>query len=135
MTSLRTQKVTQEHGRKHSSYGLDNYGISEAANVYWNLNTPELYEEIARRNEGIFSAHGALLVDTGEHTGRAAKDKAIVREPASADKVFWGEVNKEFTPEKFNALRDRMMAATAGRDLFVQDTFVGADPRYQFPVR
>src|SRR5437868_14826912 len=118
MTSLRTQKVTQEHGRKHSSYGLDNYGISEAANVYWNLNTPELYEEIARRNEGIISAHGALLVDTGEHTGRAAKDKAIVREPQSADKVFWGESNKEFAQEKFNALRDRMMSATAGRELF-----------------
>jgi phosphoenolpyruvate carboxykinase (ATP) len=135
MTSLRTQKVTQEHGRKHSSYGLDNYGISEAANVYWNLNTPELYEEIARRNEGIFSDHGALIVDTGEHTGRAAKDKAIVRDPASEDKVFWGEVNKEFSPEKFNALKERMMAHTKGLDLFVQDTYTGADPRYRLPVR
>jgi phosphoenolpyruvate carboxykinase (ATP) len=74
-------------------------------------------------------------VDTGEHTGRAAKDKAIVREPSSEDKVFWGEVNKEFSQEKFNALKERMMAHTAGRDLFVQDTFGGADPRYRLPVR
>jgi phosphoenolpyruvate carboxykinase (ATP) len=135
MTSLRTQKITEDKGRKRTSYGLENYGITEAANVYWNLNTPELYEEIARRGEGIFSDHGALIVDTGEHTGRAAKDKAIVRDESSQDKVFWGEVNKEFSKEKFNALKARMMAHTKGLDLFVQDTFAGADPRYRLPVR
>jgi phosphoenolpyruvate carboxykinase (ATP) len=135
MTSLRTQKITQDRGHKRTSYELDNYGITEAANVYWNLNTPELYEEIARREEGIFSDHGALIVDTGEHTGRAAKDKAIVRDPSSEDKVFWGEVNKEFSAEKFNALKERMMMHAKGRDLFVQDTFAGADPLYRLPVR
>ncbi|HZJ44590.1 MAG TPA: phosphoenolpyruvate carboxykinase (ATP), partial [Pyrinomonadaceae bacterium] len=79
--------------------------------------------------------HGAMIVDTGEHTGRAAKDKAIVREPDSADKVFWGDVNKDFSQEKFNALKDRMMAHATGRDLFVQDTFVGADQNFRLPIR
>ncbi|MGB9180859.1 MAG: phosphoenolpyruvate carboxykinase [Pyrinomonadaceae bacterium] len=135
MASLRKQRITEDKGRKNTDYDLDNYGITEPATVYWNLNTPELYEEIARRNEGIFSDHGALIVDTGEHTGRAAKDKAIVREPSSEDKVFWGEVNKDFSPEQFNAIKERMMAHSEGKDLFVQDTFAGADPRYQLPVR
>jgi phosphoenolpyruvate carboxykinase (ATP) len=135
MTSLRTERLTEQLGRKLSDYGLDNYGIRGAARVYWNLNTPELYEEIARRGEGVLSDQGALIVDTGEHTGRAAKDKAIVREPSSEDKVFWGDVNKEFPQAKFNALKERMMAHAAGRDLFVQDTFAGADPRYRLPVR
>src|SRR5215211_7895489 len=136
MASIRTAGITTEHlGRKNTSYELDNYGIKDAARVYWNLNTPELYEAIARRNEGIYSNHGALLVDTGEHTGRAAKDKAIVREPGSEDKVFWGEVNKEFPAERFNAVRDRMMQYASSRELFVQDTFAGADPRYRLPVR
>jgi phosphoenolpyruvate carboxykinase (ATP) len=135
MTSLGKQSVTQDKGRKRTDYGLANYGIHEASAVYWNLNTPELYEEIARRREGVFSSHGALIVDTGEHTGRAAKDKAIVREPSSEDKVFWGDVNKDFSQEKFNAVRDRMMAYTKGRELFVQDTYAGADSRYRLPVR
>jgi phosphoenolpyruvate carboxykinase (ATP) len=135
MTSSVTKRETRHEGRRIGEGGLKGYGINEASAVYWNLNTPELYEEIARREEAIFSDHGALIVDTGEHTGRAAKDKAIVREPSSADNVFWGEVNKEFTEEKFNALRDRMMAHTQGRELFVQDTFAGADPRYRLPVR
>ncbi|PYS52801.1 MAG: phosphoenolpyruvate carboxykinase (ATP) [Acidobacteria bacterium] len=135
MTSIRRQKVTQHEGRKNTDYELDNYGIVDAASVYWNLNTPELYEEIARREEGILSKYGSLLVDTGENTGRAAKDKFIVREPSSEAQVWWGEVNKDFPQDKFNALRDRMMAHAKERDLFIQDTFVGADPSYQLPVR
>ena len=132
---LTRESVMQDRGRRKSGVGLDAIGITQASNVYWNLTAPELYEEIARRGEAIISRDGALLVDTGEHTGRAAKDKAIVRDPSSEDKVFWGEVNKEFSAEKFNALKERMMAHASGRDLFVQDTFAGADPRYRLPVR
>lgn len=135
MASIRTEKVTEHLGHKNTEDELDNYGIKEPARVYWNLTPPELYEEIARRYEGVLSEHGALIVDTGEHTGRAAKDKAIVNEPGSYDKVFWGDVNKEFSQENFNALKERMMAHARGRDLFVQDTFVGADPKYKLPVR
>src|SRR3990172_10222136 len=135
MTSSRTERVTQHLGRKKTDYELNNYGISDPARVYWNMTTPELYEEVTCRNEGLLSNQGSLIVDTGEHTGRAAKDKAIVREPSSEAKVFWGDVNKDFSKEKFNELKERMMAHAAGRDLFVQDTFVGADPRYRLPVR
>ncbi|HYX42566.1 MAG TPA: phosphoenolpyruvate carboxykinase (ATP), partial [Pyrinomonadaceae bacterium] len=134
MTAIK-MSAAREHGRKRTGVGLDALGISAEANVFWNLNTPELYEEIARRGEGIISAHGALIVDTGEHTGRAAKDKAIVREPSSEDKVFWGEVNKDFPQEKFDRVRDRMMKYAGGRDLFVQDTYAGADAHYRLPVR
>src|ERR687889_1138634 len=135
MASTRTEARTEHLGHKNTSYELDNYGIKLPARVYWNLNPPELYEEIARRNEGNLSNHGVMLVDTGEHTGRSAKDKAIVREPGSEDKVFWGDVNKDFPQDKFNALKDRMMAHAKGRELFVQDTFVGADPKYRLPIR
>src|SRR5919202_6963069 len=132
---LTKEPDARDRGRRRSTHGLEACGITQASHVYWNLTTPELYEEVARRGDGVISAHGALIVDTGEHTGRAAKDKAIVREPSSEEKVFWGDVNKEFPQEKFNALRDRMMKYAAGRDLFVQDTYAGADPRYRLPVR
>ncbi|HEY6244300.1 MAG TPA: phosphoenolpyruvate carboxykinase [Pyrinomonadaceae bacterium] len=135
MASIRTERETEHLGRKNTTYELDNYGIKGAARVYWNLNAAELYEEVARRNEGVLSNHGALIVDTGEFTGRAAKDKAIVRENQSADKVFWGDVNKDFSQDKFNALKERMMAHATGRDLFVQDVFVGADRKYRLPIR
>ena len=79
MASIRAERETEHLGRKNTAYELDKYGIKGPARVYWNLNTAELYEEIARRSEGVLSNHGALIVDTGEYTGRAAKDKAIVR--------------------------------------------------------
>lgn len=135
MTSIRRERETQHLGRRNTDYELDNYGLMAPASVSWNLNTPELYEEIARRGEGLLSNHGAMIVDTGEHTGRAAKDKAIVREPQSEDKVFWGDVNKDFPQDKFKALKDRMMAHGRGRELFVQDTYIGADAKYRLPVR
>jgi phosphoenolpyruvate carboxykinase (ATP) len=122
-------------GRKNTTYELSNYGLRDLDSVYWNLTTPELYEQIAKRDEGVLSNRGALIVDTGEHTGRAAKDKAIVREAGSQNKVFWGDVNKDFSQEKFNSIKARMMAHARGCELFVQDTFVGADPAYRLPVR
>jgi ATP-dependent phosphoenolpyruvate carboxykinase len=132
------QSAARHHGcrgRRRSNVGLDALGISAPTNVYWNLTTPEFYELIKWRGEGVYSAHGALMVDTGEHTGRAARDKAIVREPSSEEKVFWGEVNKEFPQGAFDRLRDRMMRHASTRELFVQDTYAGADPRYRLPVR
>lgn len=135
MTSIRRERETTNLGRKNTDYELDRYGLGELASVSWNLTTPELYEAIARREEGLLSDHGALIVDTGEHTGRAAKDKAIVREPSSEEKVFWGDVNKDFPQERFNVLKERMMAHARGRELFVQDTYVGADANYRLPVR
>ncbi len=41
-------------GRKNTGYEVGNCGLREPASVYRNLTTPELYEEIARRSEGIF---------------------------------------------------------------------------------
>ncbi len=135
MRAIKEVLTPEEHGHKRTDVGLETLGLRPQAGVYWNLNAPELYEEIARREEGVISPFGSLLVDTGEHTGRAAKDKAFVREPSSADKIFWSDVNKEFSQEKFNALRERMMAHASKLDLFVQDTYAGADPRYRLPVR
>jgi len=76
-----------------------------------------------------------MIVETGEHTGRAAKDKAIVREPFRAEKICGGDANRECPQGKRNALKARMMAHASGRELFVQDTFVGADANYRLPVR
>ncbi|MBA3634568.1 MAG: phosphoenolpyruvate carboxykinase, partial [Acidobacteria bacterium] len=111
------------------------YGITEPRAVYWNLEPKELYEEVKRRGEGEVTPEGVLLVKTGENTGRSAKDKAFVVEPSSEDKIWWNESNKKFPQDKFNALKDRMMDYLKGRDLFVQDTYAGADEKYQLPVR
>jgi len=119
----------------NTQYGLDKHGIHNVGTVYWNLSTARLYEEAIRRREGRLAHLGPLVVRTGQHTGRAPNDKFIVKEPSSADKVWWGKVNRPMDPAKFEALHRRLLAYLQGRDLFVQDCFAGADPRYRLPIR
>jgi phosphoenolpyruvate carboxykinase (ATP) len=118
-----------------SDYGLANHGFANLRKVYWNLPTSALYEEAIFRSEGRLSHMGAMLVDTGKHTGRSANDKFIVKEETTAEKVWWGEYNRPFSPDKFNDLYQRLLGFLQGRDLFVQDCYGGADPEYRLPVR
>ncbi len=118
-----------------SVFGLENHGLKELGTVYWNLPAPALYEEMVFRREGHITAGGAALVHTGRHTSRAAKDKFMVRESSSQDHIWWGDYNRPFNEAKFGLLVARLQAYLQGRDVFVQDCYVGADPAYRMPVR
>ncbi|MCG6955682.1 MAG: phosphoenolpyruvate carboxykinase (ATP) [Gemmatimonadetes bacterium] len=124
------------HNRgSRSRPGLEAHGIRSIANVWWNLHTPDLYEHAVRRHEGLVAHLGPLVCRTGQYTGRSPKDRYVVREPSSEQDVWWGEVNQPFAPERYNALRARLTAYYQGRDLYVQDCYVGADPSYRLPIR
>ena len=118
-----------------SDYGLENHGLTNLNNVYWNLPTAALYEEFTFRGEGHISHAGPLLVRSGKHTARAANDKYVVREGTTEDNIWWGEYNRPYSPEKFDELFSRLQGFLQGRDVFVQDCFVGADEEYRLPIR
>ena len=115
--------------------GLDTQGLINLCNVHWNLNTPMLYEEIVRRHEGYIAHLGPIVVRTGSHTGRSPNDRFIVKEESSADKIWWGEVNRSISEEKFNFLFHRLQAYLQGRDVYVQDCHASADREYRLPIR
>ena len=104
-------------------------------NVQRNLSTPKLVEVAIRNGEGVLSARGALVSETGQRTGRSPKDKFTVRDAITANKVAWGSVNLAFDPDKFDALYERVLEYLAGKQVYVQDLFCGADPRYQLPIQ
>ena len=118
-----------------SDYGLANHGLTNLSTVYWNLPTEALYEEVIFRNEGKVTYLGPLVVNTGKHTARSANDKFVVREATSEDKVWWGQYNRPFAPEKFDELYSRLQGFMQGRDVFVQECYAGADENYRLPVR
>ena len=118
-----------------SDYGLDNHGISNLRMAYWNLPTEALYEEIAFRREARITHQGPIVAFTGKHTARSANDKFVVKEGTTDDKIWWGEYNRPFSPEKFNELFSRLQGYLQGRDVFVQDCYAGADPNYRMPIR
>ncbi len=118
-----------------SDYSLDNHGLKNLRNVYWNLATEALYEEAIFRKEGRITNMGAMLVLSGEHTARAAKDKFVVKEPTTESEIWWGENNTPISPERFDNIFNRMKEYLEERDVFVQDCYVGADENYQMPIR
>jgi phosphoenolpyruvate carboxykinase (ATP) len=132
--NIKTPAESQAAGLK-SEYGLSNHGLKNLRKVYWNLPTEALYEEIIFRGEANISHLGPLVVSSGEHTARSAQDKFIVREPGTENHIWWGEYNRPIAQDKFEEIFSRMQGFAQGRDLFVQDCYVGADMDYRLPVR
>ncbi len=125
----------QTLGVNPSRHGLEHHGIQNVNQTFWNLGTAALVENAIRRREGLLAAGGPLVVRTGQYTGRSPDDKFVVREPTTADRIWWGPVNRPFEPARFDALYGRLLAYLQGDDLYVQDCYVGADPRYRIPIR
>ena len=134
MLNIKTPALDQAKALK-ADYSLSNHGLSNLGNVYWNLVTEAIMEEVIFRGEGRITKGGALIVNTGKKTGRSASDKFVVKEATNQDKIWWGEYNRPFSPDKFDEVYSRMQGYLQGRDLFVQDCYAGADPEFRLPIR
>nr|MBN1229607.1 phosphoenolpyruvate carboxykinase (ATP) [Anaerolineae bacterium] len=118
-----------------AEYDLSYHGLTNLNQAYWNLPTEALYEEILFRGEGRITKMGPVVALSGKHTARAAQDKFIVREPSTENNIWWGEYNRPIAPEKFDEIYSRLQGYLQGRDLFVQDCYVGSDPNYRMSLR
>ncbi len=118
-----------------SRSGLDTLGLADVGTAYWNLPPARLVEMAVTRGEAILAAEGPLVADTRPHTGRSPNDKFVVKDPSIDGEVWWGEVNRPFERERFEALLARAKEHLRGRDVFVFDGYAGADPRYRLNVR
>ena len=87
-----------------------------------------LYTHALERGDGRLAEGGPLAVDTGKHTGRSPKDKFVVREPGSEERIWWGDVNAEISEEHFEGLREKVVEHIGESDVYVVDAFAGADP-------
>ena len=110
------------------------FGLSWLGKISWNEANWRLVQKSVARDESQLSATGALVVETGQHTGRSPKDKFIVRDASTENEVWWDN-NKSMTPRHFEVLKADMLAFARMKDLFVQDLEAcpGADKR--LPVR
>jgi len=114
---------------------LGEHGIDASGRVHLHPSTSLLYTHTLRRDEGRLAEGGPLVVDTGRHTGRSPNDKFVVREPDSEDRIWWGTVNEEIDEEHFEGLRFKVASFLEGQELYVVDSFAGADPAHRLGVR
>ncbi|SIS65624.1 phosphoenolpyruvate carboxykinase [Phaeovulum vinaykumarii] len=121
-------------GRVNPAKRLEDQGITDLGNVYYNLIEPALVQAAIERGEGTLGKGGAFYCSTGKHTGRSPKDKFVVRTPEVEDTIWW-ENNAPMAPEAFDLLHADMLAHMKGRDYFVEDLYAGADPEHRLDVR
>lgn len=126
---MKTPEVTDDVIRQLSELGLASHGM-----VHRNLPPAELIARSLARGEGILAANGALVVKTGEPSGRSPDDRVIV-EDSAAENVCWGDFNLACEPALFDRLLDKARGYLHDRELYVFDGFAGAERTYRLPIR
>ena len=105
-------------------------------NVQTQLSVPQLVEKATSRGEAVLTVDGALLAETGKYTGRSPKDKYIVEEDGSKDKIDWGKINLPISEEVFDKLYVKVVNYLKERDeLFVFNGYAGADKDSQLSIK
>lgn len=100
-----------------------------------NLSKETLFKKIVERKEGIITKSGAIAANTGLYTGRSPKDKFIVLDESTKNRIHWGTVNKPVSKEVFYILYDKICKHLQEKEVFVFKGFAGADKSYQLPIQ
>jgi len=113
---------------------LENYGITNA-NVHWNLSPEALTKITLDKGLGKLSSTGALAINTGEFTGRSPKDRFIVKDEITKDKIWWGDINIPFDSDKFDRLYKKVTDYLSNKELYARDAYACADEDYRLNIR
>ena len=122
---------------KHQSkepISVEKYGIKNAK-VNYQLSSEELHKKTLQKGQGEEAASGALAVNTGEFTGRSPKDRFIVKDDVTRERVWWGNVNIPFPPDMFDKLYDKVADYFSGKEVYVRDSYACADEKYKLNIR
>lgn len=111
-------------------------GLPEEINYYVNRPRSFYIQETIRRGYGRLSKEGALLVETGKHTGRSAKDRYIVKSPTTENTIWWENNLHPMTPETFAKLKEKVLATMKReKELYVTERCVGAHHTHNINAR
>lgn len=117
-----------------SKIELSKYGI-EGSTVKYNLSQEELQKITIKKGMGRETSNGTLAINTGKFTGRSPQDRFLVKDDYTADKIWWGKINKPLSSENFDRLHKEVVKYMSGKELYVRDAYVCSYPEYQLNVR
>ena len=95
--------------------------------LFIDLAPAELVEHAIRREEGVMASNGALVIKTGERTGRSPNDRFIVDTPDVHDKIAWGNVNRPISVDCYERIKEGVASYLSARDIYVTRGMAGAD--------
>jgi len=131
------------HGQHHSIFSPATGAVSDSSlkftHVLYNLSPAELYEQAIKSEKGSFiTSNGALATLSGAKTGRAPRDKRVVRDSTTEDELWWGKgsPNIEMDEHTFMVNRERAVDYLNSLEkVFVNDQFLNWDPENRIKVR
>ncbi|MBC2846230.1 phosphoenolpyruvate carboxykinase (ATP) [Winogradskyella flava] len=113
---------------------LTKYGLKDT-NAHWNLSPEKLQAITVEKGMGKETNNGTLAINTGKFTGRSPQDRFLVKDDYTKDRVWWGKTNKGISPENFDFLQTEIENYLSGKEIYVRDGYVCADPAYKMNVR
>ena len=124
-----------EHVRQVTkTISLKALGITSKS-VHYQCSPDQLHAKTIALKQGVEASSGALAINTGEFTGRSPKDRFIVQDAITKDKVWWGDINIPFSPTGFDKLYSKVITYLNDKELYVRDSYVCADPKYRVNIR
>ena len=123
-----------DHTQASKTISLEQYGIKNAK-VQYQLSSEQLHNITIQKGQGVEASSGALAVNTGEFTGRSPKDRFIVKDDITKDRVWWGNINIPFDSDDFARLYDKVTDYLSEKEVFVRDSYACADDNYRLNIR
>lgn len=115
---------------------LSRSGLKQVEKINYQSSPEELVQDCLRLKEGQLNDTGALVIRTGEFTGRSPKDKFIVKDEITANSLDWNEFNLPFEAGNFEIIRQKILAhLNQLPEIWVRDCYACADPRYRMNIR
>ena len=96
-------------------------GISTNQNIHYQQTPQQLSDDTVNLSQGKLNDTGALVINTGEFTGRSPKDKFCVKDEITAEAVHWNDFNLPISPQVFDNMHTKLIAHLSQKELWVRD--------------
>ncbi|MAW07963.1 MAG: phosphoenolpyruvate carboxykinase (ATP) [Halobacteriovoraceae bacterium] len=104
--------------------------------IFFNQDADFYIKETVDSGFGELSKDGALSVKTGKYTGRAAKDKYVVKSAKTEKTVWWENDVNVMTPEQFSRLKAKISNYLNEQEkIYTTEKCIGAHDEHNLGVR
>jgi len=111
-------------------------GLHISDSIHYQLSPEELVEDCLQRGEGALSDTGALVIRTGEFTGRCPKDRFVVKEDATAGNIHWNDFNQPLEPRYFDIILRKMIEyLNTLPEIWIRDCYACAERGLRMNIR
>src|SRR5258708_7468315 len=116
-------------------HALCKLGLKPNNTIHYQLGPKELIQHSLRLGLGVLNDTGALVIETGEFTGRSPKDKFTVKDEITEKTIHWNDFNQPIEEKYFHIIHKKIVEYLNKQpELWVRNAFACADPAYRLGI-